>query len=395
MMPYPPTPEGGYNSSLNPRRGLQLTLQVFGIVFLILISLISLAQEYNNSIRVKLSFDSSQVTIGTLGAGILQDNNKEIKLHSLNKYKLKFNAHGEYSLFLIKNKKEQFINTVSLPFNILSTQKEGIFFEKNWYRGKITLKKNISGIIAVNSVSSEYLLNSVIARLSTPHTSREAIKAGSILLRSSLHCLRLDRGKLPDYDISDMYLDYRGMNSERQPITQLLNKISGDVLVNQHGELACTPLRSAVTAGAYPFELIGYKTSAWEKIYTFDELKKTLNYSAYNIQDIINIERRIIQDKIIIAITTTQGTIELDNNKTKELLGLPSKHFKIYNLQDKKNNTVKIQFLGQMAGYNNKTKQYNSILNLIDSLEDSRDYAGQDYEELLQSLYPNTYIVQL
>lgn len=373
-------------------------MYTFILELLVLLSIIFIpvqAQEYTSSIRVSLAFDSSQVTIGTLGNGLIQDNNQQVNLYALNKYKLKFNARGGYSLFLVKNKKEKFINNISLPFNIISNSKQGVYFNKHWYRGKISLKKNVSGIIAVNYINPEDLLNSVIARLSTDSTSREAIKAGNILLRSSLHCLKLDRDSLPDYDISDNYLDYRGIDSERNTITELLKKISGDVLVNSHGEIACTPLRSAVTAGSFPFELIGYKTSAWEKLYTFEELKRTLNYSTYNIQNIINIERRIIQDKIIIAIITTEGTIELDNNKTQELLGLPSKHFKIYSLQDKKNNTVNIQFIGQMAGHNSKTGKYNSILNLIDSLEDSRDYAGQDYEELLQSLYPGTYIVQL
>ncbi len=356
--------------------------------------------ENPDVIRLKIDFDSANSLLGTSDNGeikFLEQENKDqsIALKAMTKYKIKINSLGDYDLLFIKNGKEYKITDLSVPFSIKTKDDSLIYLGNRWYRGKIEIIKNNSGIIAVNYVYKEHLLSSIIGALVENDTATEAIKAGIVIMRSSFSCLTQSKTRIKDYDINARDIDYIGIESEKDIVKRFIKATEGEILLDSRGKLICTDFKTAFTEKAFPFVLIGEANDSWEKTFSFDEITYELKEANYKINNILEIEKRIMPQtsKIMIAIITDKGQINLSMFDMQKIFGLPSQFFRIYSYKDKNNKDI-IQFMGNLAGYNEKG-QYQSILNLITSLEDSISYPSQNYKSLLKDLYPNSYLARL
>lgn len=345
-------------------------------------------------IRLRMTFNTASAVIGTYGQGVLRDEGSHFyELSPLTQYKIKINAVGGYTLSILKEQKEYEIGSVELPFT-LSGGSQMLYWDGKWYRGQVTIQRSHIGVIAVNHVSIDNLLKSVIGHFAGDNSSLEAIKASVVLLRSSLQCFQATNS--PDYyDFHSVYLDYEGVSSEKQYVNRTMLEVQDEILVDGYGKLVCGTLRSAVTPNSFPFELIGYKNHSWEKVFTFSMLQRLLNDSGYNIEEIVKIEEHVIsaQSKSVLSIVTSQGVIELQKEQAQDIFGLPSPFFKLYSYVDN-NGVTRLQLIGSLAGFQQQG-QHQSILNIVDAFEDARSYPGEDYESILENAYPNTYLIKI
>lgn len=360
-------------------------------------------------VRLKVPFDSGNSILGAQSRGVISDEQNFYSLKSMNKYRIILNSRGNYDLYLVKtnnnsnseNNENRRIGELSLPITLRGESESPVYLTNAWYKGKIFINKSPSGTTAVNYTQIEEILPSVIGLLATENNSPASVKAAAVLLRSSLLCMNItaksgENKKSDYYDLAAMGINYLGIGTEKDFINDAIKETEGEVLLDAYGNLACTSFSSAYVKGAFPFQLIGSKTNAWEKTLTFDDLARELKEAGYaNIDEIYALERKIVPQtgSIEILIETSRGQVTLSALQTKNLLGLPSQFFRIYSFKDKKGQ-LNIQILGGLAGYKDRVN-HDSVLNLIDSLDGMKTYEGQPYDALLKDLYPNSYVARL
>ena len=381
----------------------------FVLIFAVLLmnSGFALSSNLNNNInnininrvilKIRVPFDSANSLVGTAGAGFIDSSNKSYKLSSMTKYKINFNPKGSYDLFVIQNNNQVKLAELEADFILSSLDNSPVFINNTWYRGKIKISKTSTGIIAVNYIGLEDFLVSVLSTLSSSDSYTEAIKASAVIMRSSLLCLDFDReSKKRDYQLSSAEIDYQGLKAEKSTVSQQIKKTEGEVLLDKYGKLACSSFRSASVVGAFPFELIGFKTNAWEKTFTFDIIHEILQEEGYfTLVNIYSVERRVIpkESKIMLVVNTSEGEIELTQKQAQDLFGLPSQFFRVYSFRDSLGKT-RIQFLGGLAGFTDKIK-HESVLNIVDSLEKSIAFPDQQYDSIIYDMYPESYLARI
>lgn len=357
----------------------------------------STTQLLKDTINIRIDFDSAQSIIGVNNTQniSLNPNNKPCVLEAFNRYQIIYSVSGQYSIqTIVDDKPTKTICTTDLPLQLTGS----VYINNNWYRDTVIINQTSLGIVAINTIKIQNLLPSMIGNLSDEYSSYEAIKGASILFRSALYCMNyINKTKELDYDLIDSDIHYKGITNEQQHTNDLIKQTKDYVLLDKYGNIICSKLQSATTSNSFPFEYLGSNTDAWEQIYTFEDIKIILRQSGYQFSELLSIREEVIPNNqtnnITIIITTPTETLKFTPEEIQVLLGLPSAFFKFYTLPPStKNNIPRLQILGSLAGYNQKSQQRSSILNIIDVLEDSREYNGESYQSILERLYPDSYL---
>jgi len=372
------------------------------LLIILLIAKESLAEpsglSYNdNAIRVRVPFDTARSIIGSSRKGLLRDCCHTYTLSPLRKYRLKLNYLGDYDLFALNGKEQVKMGSVSIPFRMRSQGRTPFHLNGKWYRGEIEIRKDQIGVIAINSLSIDELIPAMLGAIASEQSSPEAIKASGVILRSSLRCILFNNTyNRQSYDLYATQLNYQGVSGEKSFINEYIRQTQGEILLNAYGDLSCTPLKVASVSGSAPFELIGYQTNAWERSISFEELTFTLRKAGYQANYVQGVERKILSHTgaILFSIQTDAGVIDLTAAQAKEMLSLPNEFFRMYSYKDRQGTTI-MQLMGGLAGYKSNTNQHDSVFNLVDSIDQSRIYAYQDYESILKSMYPDFYLARL
>jgi peptidoglycan hydrolase-like amidase len=374
---------------------------------------------------IKVPFNGSNTELGVSKLGYIQDAKSKIPLQPYAKYRIKFNSKSGFNLFLISNNQELPKGQIALPFRIQADSAEPkVFFDGRWYHGSFEIQSSKTGIISLNELDIEDLLASLIGKDAAPNTSVQAIKAASVILRSSILSYTVtNKGK---YHLNASDLSYQGLQDEQAEINPLIQSTSGEVLYNNGGNVLYTPIRIATSSQSLPYELIGKKTRAWEKVMSLPEVESQLRAAGYNIGQIYSIQSSFPQSQIdlyahedgaVLSIESQGGSTQLSLTKAKEVFSLPSPNFRVYsfarevkskrNLQGitnpmlraaLKNSTEKpatenyIQFIGSIlaSSYTQRIKPDNLLLSIMQFEKNN-----SDYKKLLKQMYPESYLGRL
>lgn len=347
-------------------------------------------------LKIKLPFDTAQAEIGIHKRGYIEDSQKRYNLNDLTKYRIRLNANGNYTLFIINNEKENKIHELKTPFSLRSESSEPmVYFNGLWYHGGIEIKSLNTGIIGINEVDIEKAINGIMSEMVKINSSTESIKAASIIIRSSLFAITLTTPE--DYHLIANNINYKGLSNEKPFLDGLIKQTEGEVLYTRLGEILYTPLRSAATEGSLPFELIGSETKAWERIISISQIEEMLSKEGYTSGKIYSIQTTSPSSMIdfysyengsIVTIKGSNGDSQMTLTKAQNVFSLPSSYFRIYSFTDQKGQE-QIQFLGSipMSKYVSNAILYN----LVSSINET-DNPYTNYKQILKNLYPEAYI---
>ncbi|MDX1920300.1 MAG: SpoIID/LytB domain-containing protein [Candidatus Caenarcaniphilales bacterium] len=347
-------------------------------------------------LKIRLPFDTAQAEIGIDKRGYIEDTNKKHNLNALTRYVIKLNASGNYTLFIVRNGRENKIDELKLPFSLRSESANPmIYFNGSWYNGGLEFKSLHTGIIAINEVDVEKAINGILGSMVKVNNSTEAIKAASVIIRSTLFAITLTTPE--DYHLIAKSINYEGLPSEKDFLDDLIKQTDGEVLFTKKGEVLYTPLRSAATEGSLPFEMIGGETKAWEKVMALSEVESILNREEYTAGQIYSIKATAPSSMIdfysyengsVITIEGSNGSSQMTLAKAQKVFMLPSSYFRVYSFTDSQRREM-IQFIGSipMSKYVSNVTLYN----LVSSINETSN-PFTNYKDVLKRLYPEAYI---
>jgi peptidoglycan hydrolase-like amidase len=380
-------------------------LRVFCLLYLLIYSLGAYSvnlegflnlQSNPRLIKVKLETDTShQAVIGVSESGLIKDASKEVPLKGLVKYHIKLNPQGNYDLCMIKDGKDIKITDLKSPMLYKAKPGSPVFFNTRWYRGEIELADSSAGMVAVNKLDIQHLITSLIGGIVKLNDSLQSIEATSVIMRSSLFTLSIT--SKDDYHLNGKVIDYRGMEAEKDFVNQIIEKTDGEVLFQSNGELIYTPLKVASVEGAVPFELIGAKTKAWEKVVSLAEARRILESAGYQIGDIVSFKQEsvssprdgfLLESGPIVKAVGKAGNAQMSMSKAQQAFNLPTTFFRVYSFvgEDGQEN---LQFIGSIPSYQNMPQ--NPVMNILRSAQQV-SVLGDDCASLLQKMYPGSHL---
>lgn len=106
-----------------------------------------------------------------------------------------------------------------------------VWIGDRWYRGRVRLVRQGSGITAVNHVDIEEYLYSVVGAEAIPSWPQEALKAQSVAARTyALYKRNTSRNGIYDVDTTTATQVYKGLKSEYTTTHQAVQATSGQVM---------------------------------------------------------------------------------------------------------------------------------------------------------------------
>ena len=348
-------------------------------------------------VKIKIPFDSSKADIGISQVGYIEDKKNKINLKPLTKYRIKLNALGNYDLCLIQNGEiKKIIKALDLPI-VLSSEvaNQPIYFNGHWYRGNIKIFSSESGFIAINNLDIECAILAILGPMIRINDSITAIKAATIIIRSSLFTLTFTHKDI--YHINGFNLNYEGLDGEKDFVNKLIKETQNEVLFNENGELLFTPLKTAAILGSEPFEMIGQSKNAWEKNFTLGEMEEILFKNNFKLGKIKTVKTQELtalntnlplNDSLFVYINGDLAQIQIPFFEAQQIFKLPSPNFRIYSFAGRDGQT-NLQFIGNLpSSWNNPRPP---ILNIVRAIYESTK-PNIDYKEVLFAMYPQSYL---
>jgi hypothetical protein len=372
------------------------------LFFAIPIGAFNLSEGFNieNSprlVKIKIPFDSSKADIGISQAGYIEDAQNKINLKPLTKYRIKLNALGNYDLCLIQNGEiKEIIKSLNLPIVLTSQMgNQPIYFNGHWYRGNIKVLPSENGFIAVNNLDIECAILAILGPMTRINDSVGAIKAATIIIRSSLFTLTFTHKDI--YHINGFNLNYHGLDGEKEFVNKLVKETQAEVLFNANGELLFTPIKTAAIIGAAPFEMIGQSKNAWEKNFTLQEIEEILLKNNFKLGHIKNVKTQELtavnvnlplNDSLFVYIQGDSAQIQLPFFEAQQIFKLPSPNFRVYSFAGQDGQT-NLQFIGNLpSSWNDPTPP---ILNIVRAIYELTK-PNADYKQILTEMYPQSYL---
>jgi hypothetical protein len=357
------------------------------------------ANESPRLVKVKLEFDSAQALIGVSENGYIKDSSKKYALSKLIKYQIKLNSIGTYDLFLVKGSFRENLGSLSLPFTLTTNLGDSpIYFNGHWYHGQVELNKVNTGIVAINGVDLENAIHAILSPFVRFNDSANAIKAASIIMRSSLFSLTLTSKDV--YHLNGSIIGYQGIESEKDFVTDLVKSTEGQVILSPHGELLYTPIRVTARDGSVPFELIGQDTKAWEKVVSIDDAETILKSAGYLVGPIVTFEQNVLVSPLdsfpieggpFLSVEGTSGAIQMSLVKAAEVFKLPSPFFRVYSFNGN-DGQINLQFIGSILNYPGLGSP--PVLNIVRLIYES-SHPEEDCAVILKDLYPSSYLSRI
>ncbi len=350
-------------------------------------------------LKIKLDFDSSKGTIGVSGQGYLKDKSKTFALKPLTKYEIKINAGGNYDLFLIKNGRSQAMGSLELPMTLSSfAPNASVFFNNAWYHGQIEFIRSVTGISAINGVDLEHAIWAVLSPFVRINDTTGAIKSAAVIMRSSFFSLTLT--SKDEYHFTASNIGYHGLEYERDFVINLIKQTEGEVLMTRGGELLYTPIRISATEGSLPFELIGQRTKAWEKVMPMPEVEQILNMEGFQTGHILSFEQKVlvspkdvfpVESGPFLSVEGVNNTAQMSAAKAQAIFKLPSPFFRVYSF-NAEDGMPNLQFIGNMPNYQNFPSQ--PALNIVRLIYEKTN-PNDDYSLILKEMYPAAYLSRI
>ncbi len=342
--------------------------------------------------KVRLPFDSARLEFGTELSGFLVSEEQRFSLQPLTKYQLRLNPLGEYDFSLLSKGKEKKITSLALPFT-LQGQDLGSSVQLNglWYRGEISFEGSVLGVIAINKLDSEHIVNSLVGSMSEYGDTVGAIKSAAVIVRSYLYCLGNAKEAASQYHFSASQYGYLGRKGEKGPVSRVIGDTDSEVLVLPSGELLCTPPRSALKGSALPFEMVGLQGQSWERIFKPDQLSDLL----YARGSIVGRLESVSLDSAsgLLVLVGDREQVALSLAEARDIFQLPSASFRVYSYQSAEGD-LRVQVLGAMESRVGDLAGEAPTWNIVKFVSRSR-LAEDDYRSILRFMFPRALLARL
>jgi len=263
------------------------------------------------------------------------------------------------------------------------------------YRGKIQLNRNSSLITAINVVSIDEYLYSVVPSEMPSNWPKEALKAQAIVCRNYA-VSQISASKHSDYDLCDSThcQVYKGIENENDNTTSAVKETDG-IMAYYDGEIINAVYHSSsggytdssenVWNKAVPYlkavkEINEIGAKNWTRTFTLSELTEILNKNNCNIGNVlsVSIKNTASTGRVIsLTITGTNGTKVLEKEEIRSFFSysvggsLESRNFTMADVstanQEENNstdtdNTVNAQAYVVSKNGNNKIELKNSVV---------------------------------
>ncbi len=190
------------------------------LCWLLLIAPVQAALE----LRVAIKKNNSNIAIGSSTPAVVKDSSGRVlgEVAAMNSFAVKSNRGGVY---LNKWRSSQLW--------LEPTENGYIWIGDRWYRGRVRLVSQGSGVTAINHVDMEDYLYSVVGAEAIPSWPEEALKAQAVAARTyALYKRNTAKNGLYDLDTTTKTQVYKGLKSEYTTTHQAVKATAGEVMTH-------------------------------------------------------------------------------------------------------------------------------------------------------------------
>ncbi|NET05070.1 MAG: SpoIID/LytB domain-containing protein [Symploca sp. SIO2B6] len=219
-----------------------------------------------------------------------------------------------------------------------------VWIGDRWYRGRTQLVSQTQGLTAVNHVSLEHYLYSVIGAEMSPSWPLEALKAQAVAARSyALHKTHTSPTRLYDLDDTVTFQVYKGIGTEANTTHQAVNATAGQVMT-YNGKIILAVFHSAsgghtenvedIWSNPLPYLRgvpdydMGAPVYEWTKYFSRREISKRIS----GVGNVISMTAERITPRgrvITMNVEGDRGRRSISGNDLRKALGLRSRLFTV------------------------------------------------------------------
>lgn len=269
-----------------------------------------------------------------------------------------------------------------------------VWIGDRWYRGKVRLIRQGSGVTAVNLVNIEEYLYSVVGSEAIPTWPLEALKAQAVAARTyAIYQSKMGGNRFFDLDTTTATQVYKGLNNEYVSTVEAVEQTSGQVMTYQ-GKVILAAFHAAsgghtenvedVWLSPLPYlrGVVDYDQAspvfAWNRSFTAGELSREFG-GLGTIRSLQPLQRTPQGRVITLRIIGSQGSKNLSGAKVREVLKLRSTRFDIIGADGS------FSLLGRGSGHGIGLSQWGAY---------GLAQQGISYGQILAHYYQNTRLSQ-